>query len=156
MSTLRIQVTADGVSRTFEGDGSGPELVACFRAWLASGDLALPLADGADGVDEAAAAVEARATVIEGRSVALRVESAAVRRSPVPLASAAAAGDHLDQIGRRLMEEAFFPGSDAYDIGRLRVCVRGVSKEDVPAALHRLVERRLLVATADGRWRLPA
>lgn len=58
MNTLRVTITADGLTRTFRGDGDGPAVVAAFRAWLSSPDFWLPMADGADALDLAAARLE--------------------------------------------------------------------------------------------------
>lgn len=55
MAKLHVEITADGARRMFSAEGSGPSVVAAFRVWLAGPDCALPMADGADAVDAAAA-----------------------------------------------------------------------------------------------------
>lgn len=69
MSTLRVTITADGVSRAFDGVGDGPELVAAFRAWLAGPDGALAIAEGADTLERVATEVEASADDLDDMDV---------------------------------------------------------------------------------------
>jgi hypothetical protein len=51
MSDLRVTIVADGMKREFTGSGSGAELVAAFRSWLACPDFWFPMCAGADEID---------------------------------------------------------------------------------------------------------
>ncbi len=55
MAKLHVEIVADDVRRVFTAEGHGPTIVAAFRAWLAGPDCALPMAEGADAIDLAAA-----------------------------------------------------------------------------------------------------
>jgi hypothetical protein len=163
VSELKVQIVADGVTREFSGTGDGPELVACFRAWLASSEVALPMAAGADLVSHAAGALVQASVPPRQRSLAPRVPKPQFDPLPADCSTAVATlvetatveGARLEAIGRRLMDEAFFPNSGEYNLHRLAFCVRGETVDTLALALDRLVERKqvaMRTMRGERRW----
>jgi hypothetical protein len=135
MGSLKVDIEANGIRRSFAGDGDNVAVVAAFRMWLASPSCYVDMADGADVVDQAAVNLERAA----------RTVPAGNRPGP------ASAADRPERIRQRIIDEAFCV-PDWLTFDRLLDCVQGygVKPAELRGVLVNLVREGLIRTRTAG------